>query len=433
MTENLCICNVYILLYLYIPIKLNVFLVPHLYKYLFLFVLLGCQAGTLQAQHFSINSNKKKVSLHFQMVRDMMVVPLYINQKGPFNFILDSGVGLMILTDPTLIDSLNIDTLRTIKLYGSGNTVSFDAYRTAPLNVVFKGGGIAGNHISAAIFKKDHFGLSNYTGMPIHGLLGYEFFANMAVKLNFSDSTLIAAKPGIFKPFKKGVELPISIEENKPYLKTNIMMPDGCLAQHKFVVDLGATHPLSLEKQDQYKGYLQNAIVANLGLGLTGIITGRISRVTEIELGKYKFKNVITSFPDSNHNGFIIPRDGNLGLGILKKFSLVLDYQNGKMYLKSNYRFKEPFEHDMSGLEYYAGGKDLKHIFISRVEPGSAAEEAGIVANDEITAVNLKDATQMNIVELDKLFKSKDKRSILVEIYRNKAYATMIMTLKRRI
>jgi hypothetical protein len=387
----------------------------------------------VHAQHFALSNNKKQVKLHFKMVRDLIVIPVLINEKGPFNFILDSGVGLMIITDPSLVDSINLISKRTLKLYGSGNADSFEAYVTSVLDIEIPGG-ISSSAVSAAILKEDHFGLSNYVGMPIHGLLGYEFFSKLAVKINFLDSTLIAARSGKFKPYKRGIQLPISIEERKPYIKTNIILPDGCPAENKFIIDLGAGHPLSLEYTQQHKAPLQKLTVANLGIGLTGPINGYISRIDEINIGKYKFTNVITSFPDSNiHANLITPRDGNIGIGILKKFSLIIDYQNKVVYAKPNYKFKEPFEHDMSGIEYYASGSDYKRILISRVEPGSAADEAGITANDEITAINLKSVSKMSIVDIDNLFKSRDSRNVLVEICRDKKFETVVLTLKRRI
>ncbi|UEG53262.1 PDZ domain-containing protein [Mucilaginibacter daejeonensis] len=171
-----------------------------------------------------------------------------------------------------------------------------------------------------------------------------------------------------------------------------------------------------------------------MGQGLTGPLNGRIGRIGEIEVGKYRFKSVITSFLDTMPRpAFTVARDGNLGIGILKKFLMVFDYANNKLYLKPNYKFKEPFEHDMSGLEYYAAGNELKNIIVSRVEPGSAGADAGIKANDQITGINLRSVGQMTMTEIDNLFRSRDKRSLVVEVYRDGEYLTVILTLKRRV
>lgn len=407
--------------------------VKYLLKGLAVLVLLCVMTYPVRAQYFYIDKHQKQVKLHFKMVRDMIVLPLYINNKGPFNFVLDSGVGIMIITDPALIDSVNIYNKRTIKLFGAGNNEPFEAYLTAPLDMRV-GEKIHSQLVSAAILTQDHLGLSNYAGIPIHGLLGHDFFARLDVKICFTDTTMAIAEPGKLKFSRRATKIPISIEELKPYFKTTIALPDGRLVTNKFIVDLGANHPVSLERYLQQNNCLPNAIQANLGIGLTGPITGQISRINEFDLGKYKFKNVLAYFPDSsNYVKYLVPRDGNLGLGILKKFDVLISYQNNLIYLKPNRLFKEPFEHDMSGLEYYAAGPGLKHIIISRVEPGSAGEMAGLMKDDEITAINLKSVARMDIFELDQIFKSRSERNILVEIYRNNKYESVVLTLKRRI
>lgn len=363
----------------------------------------------------------------------MVVVPVFINQKGPYNFILDTGVGIMIITDPTLIDSIQIKSKRLFKFYGEGNQPPIEAYITGPVQVTLPG--ISSNGVSAAILKTDQFSLSGYAGMPIHGLLGYEFFNQLAVKFNFVDSSLTAAIPGKLRITKKAIKLPISVEDRKPYLKTQVALPDGNILESKFIVDIGAGHPVSLESvQPRQHCSRQNMITANLGVGFTGPVSGCISRINGVVLGKYELKNVVTSFPDSiPYTKLSVPRDGNLGLGILKRFLLIIDYQNQAMYLKPNCRFKEPFEHDMSGLEYYAAGNDYKRIIISRVEPGSAGAAIGMAENDEITGINFKPVAKMSMVEIDDLFKSKNDRNVVVEFYRDKKREVKILTLKRRI
>jgi hypothetical protein len=413
--------------------KLKLYRITYIARYLFLSVGILLLPAAVNAQQFSINENQKQVKFRFRLVRDMVVIPLFINQKGPFNFVLDTGVGSMMITDPTLVDSININTRHTLKMYGVGNDVVYEAYATSSLNISVDQK-LKSHDVSAAILKKDHFGLSNYAGMPIHGLLGYEFFANLAVKINFMDSTLTVAKSGKIKPLRRGIILPISVEGRKPYFITKIMLPDGRYSNKKLLVDLGAGHSLSIESDRQYTGNFKKVIMANLGVGLTGPVNGFVSRVNELYVGKYRFNDVITSFPDSNvHVNYIVRRDGSLGMGVLKKFLVVFDYSNQKMYLKPNAQFKEPFEHDMSGMEYYAGGSDYKHIIVSRVEPGSAADDAGIKADDEIIGINFKGVGNMTMIEIDNLLKSREDRHILIEIYHSNKFETVVLTLKRRI
>ena len=417
-------------------ITLNIFVMfsKNIHRFLLLLLYLNCFSLTpVNAQYFDFAGHKTRVNIPFRLVRNMVIIQLEINHKGPFNFVMDTGVGLMIITDPKLIDSLNIPFRRMLKLRGFGENESYEAFASPTLNVNIPG--LISYGVSAAILKKDQFGLSNFAGMPIHGLLGYEFFNNLAVKVNFGDSTITVYNPKDTRRFAKGDKIAITVEDHKPYMEANVYMPDGSVKKSKLVVDLGAGHPLSLENISEKDDLQKKCIHANLGIGFSGPINGFISRISAIEFGKYKIRNIISSFPqdDSLKNYISVKRDGNLGIGLLKKFIVVFDYPGNAIYLKQGPNFKEPFEQDMSGLEYYADGDDFKRIIISRVEPGSAGDKIGLEKDDEILAINLKPIAKMSLEEVDSIFKSRDDRSVLLEIYHDNKHDMVVMTLKRRI
>jgi hypothetical protein len=341
----------------------------------------------------------------------------------------------MIITEPKLVDSINIQNKRTIKMAGLGEGDAFEAYVTPPLKIDIPG--LTSYDVAAAILKTDHFNLSNFVGIPVHGLLGYEFFNNLAVKLNFTDSTITVYRTRDARLFKKGTKIPITIESHKPYLEAKVKLPNGTEQLCKLVIDLGAGHPVSLENMIKKNGLPQKFVIANLGVGLAGPISGFLSRIDEVDLGKYKIKKVITSFPndydEETLKNLSIPRDGNLGVGILKRFMVIFDYHDNALYLKPNSSFGDPFEHDMSGIEYYAAGEGFKRLIISRIEPGSAADEVGLEKDDEITAINFKPVADMTLEQIDNILKSKNERNLLIEVYHDHKFDRVILTLKRRI
>lgn len=399
-------------------------------------IFLTCLASSpAKAQYFDLNKNKKSVSMRFKLIRNLVIIQLRINNKGPFNFILDTGVGLMIITNPKMVDSLDLVSKRTIKIVGLGEGDAYEAYVTPALKIDIPG--LTSYDVAATILKTDHFNLSNFVGIPISGLLGYEFFNNLAVKLDFSDSTLTAYKPHDTRLFRKGTKIPISIEAHKPYVLALVAMPNGTIQQCKMVIDLGSGHPVSLENMIKKHGLPQNFIAANLGVGLAGPISGFLSRIDEIDIGKFRLKKVITSFPNDYDTTTLkymtVARDGNIGIGVLKRFTVVLNYQENAMYLKPNSNFHDSFEHDMSGIEYYAAGDDFKHIIVSRVEPGSPADEIGLEKDDEITSINFKPVADMSLEEIDDILRSKNERSLLLEVFHDHKYDRIIITLRRRI
>lgn len=390
-----------------------------------------CLSGYIAcAQQFNIPGTNKRITIPFKLVRSMVVIPVKINGMGPFNFILDTGVGLMVITDEKLTDSLHITNKRTIKISGLGERDDYEALIAPQLNVNIQG--LVSSNVSAAILQKDHFGLSNYAGIPIHGLLGYDFFSQLAVKINFTDTVLTVSRPKDMQIYKKAVRIPLSIEGGKPYIKARVLLPDSSLKNAKLLIDLGAGHALSIENINKLPS---NSIPANLGVGLNGSIYGYINRVKELNIGSYEISNIISSFPTAiNDRNLSVPRDGSVGIGVLKRFNIIFNYADGEMYLKPNLNFKEPSEHDMSGLGYYLLGSDYSHLVVETVDKGSPGDEAGIVVDDEITTINFRPVNKLNMQQIDDLFRSRDGRSVLIEICRNKTtYITLVMKLRRRI
>src|SRR5690606_6015159 len=118
----------------------------------------------------------------FKLVRNLIIIPLYINDKGPFNFILDTGVGPMVITDTRLTDSLEIKKKVPYKLVGAGTGVDFETYVTNELSATVGDASI--ENIPTVLIVNAPFDLSSYVGIPIQGILGYYFFKSFLVKID---------------------------------------------------------------------------------------------------------------------------------------------------------------------------------------------------------------------------------------------------------
>lgn len=398
------------------------------------FLLQTLVVAPCHAQNFNFEGNRKKDAMNFDLVKNLIIVPLYLNGKGPFNFILDTGVGSLIITEPTLLDSLQIKNPRTIKVYGFGQGQEIDAYLTNDVSV--KISEASASRVPTAILKKDIFDLSNYLGQKIYGLIGYPFFNSFVVKINYSSSRMNFSLPSV-KTRKKGVQYPIFIENNRPYIYADIQTEDKREIRVKLIIDCGASHALSMHALEG-KPYPipKDTISANLGVGLSGVINGSMGRIPKFSLGKYSFKNILSGFPAYEALAKQIGydrNDGNLGAEVLKRFNVVFDYPNLSMYLKRNSNYASAFDHDMSGIEVYMDPNNKKHVFIGRIEPGSPAEKAGFLEQDEIVSLNMRFIEEYSLEDVAKLFKSDDGRTILVEIVRNNRNIIKLLKLKRRI
>ncbi|HEY0054668.1 MAG TPA: aspartyl protease family protein [Pedobacter sp.] len=405
--------------------------------WLFLFLLGAFHPQQVRAQSFSLKQNRKSESTAFQFVNNLIIIPIQINGNGPYNFVLDTGIGMILITDSCLIDAQNFARLRTIKIngLGEGGEISAHLYPSAKIDLAKS---ITGN-IPVAVLNNDPFNLSSYLGMPIHGLIGYDLLNSFTVAINYVTRRITYYADYKVKTPKKGQIIPISIEDRKPYLNIVITPAGGKKENAKIIIDTGAGHPLSLETRNGVAYQIpEKSIKANLGVGLSGEIHGYLNRMPSVEIGKYILKNVICAFPDYSNAGAKAKgntRNGNVGNNILKKFNVVFDYKNEAIYLKPNYNFKEPFEHTMSGMELTAEGANYNEIVVARVEPGSAADLIGLAKNDRILSINLKKVELIGFEEIINTFRSRNNRTIILEVYKDSTKETevLLLTLKRRI
>ncbi|TAF44988.1 MAG: peptide-binding protein [Sphingobacteriales bacterium] len=400
-------------------------------------LVLSCLAcGHIVAQSdFKFIYPRQTEKIVFKKVRGLMVVQASINNKGPFNLILDTGVGIFLITDPTLRDSLTIKYLKKITISGLGEQPDIQAHFTPTLKVQI--GNTIADELPAAILDDDVFNLSAYAGIPIHGLIGYNFFASFIVHIFYETQRINLYTNNLKKISKRYTKTPITIENNKPYCQISAETTSKKKYAVKMLIDTGAGHVVSLETYNDVPFPLPTPnIAANLGIGLGGNIGGFLGRLNNIKIAKFTLNKPICAFPnykDVALKSFSIARNGSIGNVLLKKFNVIFDYQNGFVYLKPNINFKSVFEHDMSGLEVFASGQNLDRIFVNRVEPNSPAEEIGLQKNDELRTINLKKVKEMSLEDIIALFQSQNNKNLFIEYEQNKTLKRAIITLKRRI
>jgi predicted metalloprotease with PDZ domain len=128
-----------------------------------------------------------------------------------------------------------------------------------------------------------------------------------------------------------------------------------------------------------------------------------------------------------------VKRNGSIGNPLLRKFDVLFDYQNSCIYLRPSSTYKEEFEYDMSGLELMADGDSFDRYFVSRVERGSPADEAGVQAGDELIGLNFNAVTKFTFEEVLKFLSSKNGRTIYIEFARDGKSFASVITLQKRI
>jgi hypothetical protein len=393
----------------------------------------------LQTAPFTfINTRRHQSKVAVELQRNLLVVKAKINGLGPFNFLLDTGVGISIITSTSLADSLHLRRGEKYRVVGAGGAdTGLLAYQTDSVRVTLPG--VEAPHMSWLALSEDVLNLSGYVGVPIHGILGSELFRSFVVTLRPEEGLMVLNAPAHYRVPKgrKWATVPLSLERGKAYFTAPVQLNDSLTLPLKLVLDTGASHALSLEldSDPRLRGPAQR-LPTDLGRGLTGLVQGYLGRVASLQIGRFQLPKVLTSFPNSGdvHQRADVPRNGNIGYELLKRFRLVVDYPHERLLLRPNVHFRDAFEHDMSGMELIAGGPDYRRFTVLSVMPNSPAALAGLEVDEELISINFLPVSSFNLTQLSHMLHSQDGRMLLLLLRRpNGDLHSAALRLKRQI
>jgi hypothetical protein len=372
---------------------------------------------------FFLQTKAKGAHLKFGIYANLVVVPVSINESDTLQFILDTGVSSIIITDPAMKDVLNLNYVRKVQISGAGENDAIMAGVSVGNN--FRMGDFRGYKQNLVVLEEDVLELSEFIGTPVHGIFGHSLFENYVVSIDFKTFTLSIFKPEKFK-FKKryGDKYPITVTQTKPYTDAVSIVDKNKIRQNmRLVIDTGAGHALLLNPGDHKVILPDKVIRANLGRGLNGELYGDIGRVDKVAIGKYEMNSVLASFPDSVSFSMKFPpvdanRHGSIGGEFLRRFRVTLNYKEGYMALKPyKNSLKEPFEHDMSGIDVRAYADNFHRFYIKYIQENSPAYHAGLQSKDELVYINNKSLEGLNVSDIYKMLSSKAGKIVQI-IYR---------------
>ena len=363
-----------------------------------------------------IHPNREKATFPIKVYHNLVVLKLNINSSDTLNFILDSGVENTILFSNDLLDNpLNSSFNRSINISGLGKTDMIEAGISVGNEIILNQ--VRGQNITIVDISQD-IGISEMFGIPIHGIIGAELLKYFAVKIDYRSKEITLYKQSIKEYGKKYTVLPIEIHNNKPYIdQTSFRLKNENVSQLKMLVDLGESKPISIfEGSTGQLIYPDNFIFSNLGKGLSGTITGYITRSKQFAIDKYVFKNVITSYPDERSLRYIDykhGRNGSIGSGLLKRFIVVLDYKSKTLALKRNGRLRAPFLYDRTGIIVKASGDELNTFQIAEIVDYTPAYFSELAIDDEILKINSTSLYGKDLVDVNELLNSSINRKTI--------------------
>ena len=388
---------------------------------------------------FFIANNRTWTRIPFQLHSNLIIVQVQVNDSDTLQFILDTGVSNTIITDPSAFRKNPLTLARKIKLAGAGEGGSLTA-SIAIENTLTMGGLRAAQH-NLVILDEDILKLSEYVGTPVHGIFGYEIFANFVVHVDFQRHEIMLMQPKAYHYRKrKGDRYPITIQNTKAYTDALAVFDGSKSLPLRVVLDTGAGHALLLDRSRSSANMPLPAKVvrAQLGRGLNGVINGSMGRIQKVRFGRYELDNILASFPDSTSFGMKLvdmpERQGNVGCELLRRFQVTFNYPDRYVVMKPIKRLmRENFEHDMSGMELRAKGNLYRNYYVDKIIDNSPAELAGLKEGDELLFVNNTSTSDLTISDIYKILQKGEGKEVSVLIRREGQIIITSFALKRLI
>jgi len=147
--------------------------------------------------------------VHFKRIGEsLIVVPVTLNGRGPFQFVLDTGTNSSLI-DTHLAQQLGLNTVDQLTLLTAAGqkSVSRTFVQTASVGLA------VGRDMELLVTNLD----SAFPGSSVRGVLGQNFLQAFDLFLEYRKGVVTLLSPGAAVPIG-GLHLPISLEHGRPAL-----------------------------------------------------------------------------------------------------------------------------------------------------------------------------------------------------------------------
>lgn len=302
------------------------------------------------------------------------------NFPDTLSFILDTGSGGVSL-DSATVSRFGLPITpseRRLRGIGSMRKISYVTNQTIHLP------NLDVEHLDFHI--NDYDLLSSVYGLKIDGIIGYSFLSRYIVKIDYDKNMLEVRTPGTIKYPRRGLLINPDINGIPVF---DAFIADGAASFSRFYFDTGAGLCVLLSEDfERDSSILKKGkkIITTQAEGLGGKTSMKLTTVKEIKIGKYRFKKVPAHIFRDEYNVTAYPALGGLiGNDLLRRFNLIINYQQKEIHLLPNTHFRESFDYSYTGLGVYLVNGQVTIEDVLKESPG---EKAGLMPGDVIMAID---------------------------------------------
>jgi hypothetical protein len=358
----------------------------------------------------------------------IIYLPVKVDDRGPFSFILDTGNGGPPILPENVARRLQLPLGPKRSIQGAG-AKEVDLYPIDKLRLSMPGLEFANAPAATLPLAL----IDPHWGKAKDGIIGHSILSGVTTEIDYENKTVRFYAPGAYDG-PAGDVVPVEIA-GQPYARVKVFLWGlDQSVEALMMIDTGvrlSAFNAPFSKQHGLAGQSPRSLATMTGYGIGGESRGVVGRVRGLQIGSARIENPVIGF--STDTGGVLASDqfsGIIGADILSRFHVVFDYPGGKMILRKNSRFDDPFEYDGSGLRLMAEGDRFDRFIVFHVADGTPARAAGLLAGDEIKTVDGRAAAEIGWEGLRRIFQ-RDGKDVKLEIGRGGKILPVILKLRR--
>jgi hypothetical protein len=367
-------------------------------------------------------AGKSAVTVPFRLVNNHIYVQASINGSAPRAFLFDTGATDFI--EAAVAKALNVKMEGALAGGGFGDGIAkFGVARISSI-------AIGGLELKDQVFGVDYSpGFSELEGRDgqFAGLLGYDFAKRAVISIDYERRLMSFTRPDSFLAPMHAVEVPFAFNAHVPMVSGEL---DGVAGE--FEIDTGSRSALTLmapfAKNNGLIEKYHATHSAIVGYGVGGPSRALLARAGDLTVGGLTIYGPVTAIVTDKGGAAEATRTaGNIGGDLLRRFTVTLDYAKQLLWLEPNAMAYQSDVFDRSGL-WILREKDGRTMIMD-VTTNSPAAQAGLLANEEIVAVDGRAVSHIPIDDLREQFKGAVGRQVSLLIRSRSGRRSVIITL----
>lgn len=265
---------------------------------------------------FFLPDNVRQVTFRFNNYKNLIVLPVVINDSIAVNLILDTGCRNILLFGKRFEKLFKVEPYQKIRVAGLGEGASLHGKVYLENKVSMHD--VLGEKIPIVVVANQNLFAKNSN---VHGIIGYDILIKFEIEFNLT-TRLITFRPAATAEIPSDyIKIPLRIEDCRPLIVSTIFFRGQEGHVSDLMLDTGSALGLLLKTTDAKKFF--NGISKKiLGYGLNGGVMGNEVTTDKIILETFEIiRPMMAGIIWSAYHNY-----GSVGMEIMKDYVIVLNY-----------------------------------------------------------------------------------------------------------